>query len=397
METAEDARPWAAARTDPREEKASQDRWVGWRGNNGHGIASGNPPVEFGPDTNVRWRAEVPGEGNSSCIVWKDRVFLTAALGETDPVALALIAYDRDSGKELWRTPLGEAMGKTHAKNGHASATPVTDGEAVYVFLGSTGLFCVDMDGKQKWKTELGDLGHMWGTAASPVLYKDTVIQLCDCEEDSHLAAFDKNTGRRLWKTDRQSTGGWSTPIVISAKTPEGRRDELIVQGAAGDGESGRYIASYAPDSGKLLWRFSGTSEFAVPTPVYGGGLLFCPSGRNGPIYAIRPGGEGTIDESRVEWTRRRGGPYIPSPLLYRNRLYLINDTGIVCCYNPGNGELIWQDRLRGQFTGSRLRWTDGSTSSASKEPRTSSKRRMNSSCWRRTTWASGASRRRQL
>ena len=353
VETAEDARAWAATDTDLLEQTNPADRWTGWRGNNAHGIGSGDPPVEFGPDKNLRWRTAVPGEGNSSCIVWKDRVFLTTALDDTDPPTLALIAYDRNSGKQLWHTKLAEAAGTTHAKNGYASATPVTDGEGVYVFLGSPGLFRVDMQGNRVWKSEVGDLDHIWGTAASPVLYEDSVIQLCDGKSGSYLAAFDKKTGKRLWKTPRESTGGWSTPLVISAKTPKGRRDELIVHGAEGSRETGRYIAAYDPRSGELLWRFFGTSEFAVPSPVYGGGLLFCASGRNGPIYAIRPGGEGTVDDSRVEWMRRRGGPYIPSPLLYRNRLYLINDTGFVTCYNPGDGEILWRDRLRGQFTAS--------------------------------------------
>ncbi len=359
VETAVDAHPWPSAETDPREMEQASDAWPGWRGIGGLGIAKGHPPIEFGPEGNLRWQVGVPGEGNSSPIAWKDRVFLTTALDKTDPPTLALLAFDRADGNELWRTELGTAVGDTHAKNGYASATPVTDGEAIYVFLGTTGLFRVGMDGNRKWKADLGRLDHIWGTAASPILYKDTVIQSCDSAEQSYIAAFDKTTGKRRWRTQRQSTGGWSTPIVVTAETPDGPRSELIVHGAAGDEESGRFLAAYDPDSGSLLWRLPGTTEFAVPTPVHGGGLVFCASGRNGPVFAVRPGGEGILDENHILWRRHRGGPYIPSPLLYRNRLYTIGDGGIVHCYNPGDGREIWRNRLRGQFTASPVA-TDG-------------------------------------
>ena len=328
--------------------------WPGWRGPNASGVAPGGcRAVHFSPVAGVRWRVDVPGRGNSSPVVRDDCVLVTSALPDEDPPALVLLCYRRTDGQLLWKADVGRAMGSTHAKNGYASATVATDGQRIYSFFGSTGLFCHDMAGKPLWHADLGSLEHQWGTAASPVLYGNLVIQLCDAEHDSYIAAFDKASGRRVWRTARPSTGCWSTPVVVEANAGARRRTEVVVNGTGGSSADQRLVIAYDADDGRELWRVWGTMEFVAPTILVGDGLIYSTSGRNGPIFAIRPGGSGDVTDSRVAWKLRRGGPYIPTGLFYRGQLYVLNDAGVLTCYSAATGEVAWKGRLRGTFTAS--------------------------------------------
>lgn len=358
VESSPQAVPLPGLQRDPAEDGVDIDHWPAWRGRNAAGIApGGSPAIRFSASEGFRWKVQVPGEGNSSPVVWDDRVLLTSAIDRTDPPTLEILCFRRTDGRLLWQAEVGTAEGRTHAKNGYASASVATDGQRVFAFFGTTGLFCYDLSGDRLWHAELGDLDHQWGTAASPVLYGDAVIQLCDSAEDSYLAAFEKRTGKRLWRTPRPSYGCWTTPVLVEADAgghPEGtRRTELVVNGTASRRRDGRLVIAYDPHDGRELWRVRGTTELVAPTMLVGHGLVYSSSGRNGPIIAIRPGGSGDVTESHVLWKVHRGGPYIPSGLLYRNRLYLISDAGFVTCYNPGNGQPIWRQRLRGVFTAS--------------------------------------------
>jgi len=328
--------------------------WPGWRGPNASGIAPGGcRAVRFSPAAGVRWKVEVPGRGNSSPVVWDDRVFLTSALPDQDPPALAVLCYRRSDGRLLWRAEVGRAFGRTHAKNGYASSTVATDGQRVYSFFGSTGLFCHDLAGAELWHAELGNLDHQWGTAASPVLHGNLVIQLCDAENDASIAAFDKSSGRRVWRTSRASYGCWTTPVLVRAKVGAKDRTELIVNGTSSKVPEERLVIAYDPDHGRELWRVRGTTELVTPTTLVGDGLVYSTSGRNGPILAIRPGGSGDVTDSHVAWKLDRGGPYIPTGIVYGQRLYVLNDAGVVTCYDPAGGEVIWKGRLRGTFSAS--------------------------------------------
>lgn len=328
--------------------------WPNWRGPNASGISTvGCRAVRFSPEAGVRWRVDVPGRGSSSPVVWNDYVVLTTALPGDDPPRLAVLCYRRTDGQLLWQTEVGRAAGRTHAKNGYASATVATDGERVYSFFGSTGLFCHDLSGKQVWRAELGNLDHQWGTAASPVLCGDLVVQLCDAEADSYVAGFDRASGRRVWRTPRPSYGCWTTPVLIEASTPRGPRKELVVNGTSSKEADGRMVIAYDPADGRELWRVRGTTELVTPTLLVGDGLVYSTSGRNGPILAIRPGGDGDVTETHVAWRRDRGGPYIPTGLYYRNRLFILSDAGGVACYDAASGDELWKGRLRGTFTAS--------------------------------------------
>ncbi len=352
-QASDDATPLQLVEQDTREDGHRLARWPQWRGLHSAGVApGGSPPIDVGKNQGVRWKVKLPGEGLSSPVVWDEFILLTTALDSATPPTLAVLCFDRSDGSLLWQTEIGQAVGPTHVKNGHASASVATDGQRIYAFFGSTGLFALDFAGNRLWRADLGTLEHEWGTAASPVLYGDTVIQLCDSQTNSYLAAFAKKDGQQVWRTERGGHGAWSTPVLVEAQTNDGRRTELVVNGGGVDGSEGCIIA-YDPDNGKELWRVRGTTHFVAPTPMVCDGRVVCTSGRSGPIMAIQPGGSGDVTASRVAWKHRRGGPYIPTGVAYRNRLFLIDDAGIVSCYNAGSGIRIWKKRLSGPVTAS--------------------------------------------
>jgi outer membrane protein assembly factor BamB len=354
LKTTEQAKPATRLERDPMEDGADSAGWPQWRGRNGSGVASaGNPAVQFSNTGGYRWKSNVPGEGNSSPVVWDRKILLTTEQPAGDSSTLALLCFDQNDGRLLWQSEAVSGSGRTHTKNGRASASVATDGERIFVFYGGAGLFCYDFSGKQIWHVDLGPIDHLWGLASSPVLFGSTVIQLCDHEGKSFIAAFEKATGHEVWRTPRTSKGSWSTPIFLEAKADaDGRsRVEMIVNG--GSGGDSRKVIAYDPNNGQELWRVGETTELVTPTPLYCNGLVYSISGRNGPILAIRPGGKGDVTATHLVWNASSGGPYIPSGVCYRNRLYVLFDNGTLTCYDPGDGRTIWQTRLPGPFTAS--------------------------------------------
>ncbi len=350
LEVSDQARATSRSDHDPAETGSDAGRWPQWRGRNGCGIAAaGEPPTAFSDTQGYRWKVAVPGFGNSSPVVWDNVVLLTTQLGDSDLPMLAVLALDRSDGHLLWQAEAGVARGRTHVKNGYASASVATDGRRIFASFGGLGLFCYDFAGKQQWHVDFGKADHVWGMASSPVLFGKSVIQLCDYDGASFIAAFDQATGHELWKTPRASGGSWSTPVFVDADADGGRRTEMIVQGGSGL----RQVIAYDPATGNEFWRTGETTDLVTPLPLLCNGLVYCASGRNGPILAIRPGGKGDVTDTHVVWNARRGGPYIPSGVCYRNRLYLLGDAGPLTCYDPGDGRIVWQTPLRGPFTSS--------------------------------------------
>ncbi|GMR22657.1 MAG: PQQ-binding-like beta-propeller repeat protein [Acidobacteriota bacterium] len=310
--------------------------WPGWRGPSAQGYVKGSGyPDTWSSTENVLWRASVPGEGNSSPIVWRDRIFLTTS--RTGGRKLSLLSFRRSDGKSLWETAIPQnGVERGHDKNGHASATPITDGRLVYASFGTHGLYAFDFDGTIVWHAQVPKLDNYHGSAGSPVLYQNTVILYQDHQGQSFVAAFHKQTGNRIWRTERDARTGWGTPVVIRA----GRRDELIVS-------SQHKVTAYDPASGTELWHVTGNKFEVIPTPVVGHDLVFASSGRAGPTIAIRAGGRGDVTDTRVVWRSPKGAPFVPSAIIVGEQLYTINDMqAVITSFEATTGKVLFQGRL---------------------------------------------------
>ncbi len=309
--------------------------WPVWRGPSGQGLATGSYPDSWSATENVAWKKPVPGRGNSSPIVWGDRIFLTTAYDSGRRVSL--VAFRRTDGTQLWEAfaPDGRT-GRPHYKNGHASATPSTDGKLIYAFFGSRGLAAFDFNGKLVWHQDLGDVDNYHGSAGSPLLYKNRLILYQDFDGGSFIASFDTATGKQLWRMPRRAFVGWGTPVAVRV----GTRDEIVVSSQSS-------VTAYDPETGRELWVCDGNSFEVIPTPVVGHGLVFASSGRVGPTLAIRPGGKGNVTRTHLAWTSPKGSPFVPSPVLSGDQLYTVNDmASIVTSFEALTGKVLWQGRL---------------------------------------------------
>jgi outer membrane protein assembly factor BamB len=299
--------------------------------------------------TNILWRTTVPGAGNSSPVVWRDRVFLTSAseMGKERFVH----CFARKDGRLLWSVKAPERPPEpgVRDKNGFASATPVVDGERVISFLGSCGLVCHDFEGKLLWHYADMTFKTTHGTGSSPILYKDLVILVQDQNQtESVCLALNKKTGQKVWQNKRPRAMTWSTPVLVRV----GDRDELIFAGA-------ETVKGYEPATGKELWTFRGPTSEVVPMIVVGKHLIYSASGRNGPTIALRPGGEGDITEKALVWRSVRNGPHVPSPILVGGHLYTFNDLGVATCLDAETGDLVWQQRINDRFSASPIATDD--------------------------------------
>lgn len=358
----------------------AQDRWPQFRGAQSIGVAEDPTlPEKWSATENVAWKTDIPGIGWSSPIVWGNQVFLTSVIntGDTEPPKKGLYfggerpippaehrwmvyAVNFQTGKVLWEREVYKAIPKfsRHLKNSFASETPVTDGERVYAYFGNVGLFVFDMKGTLLWKQmfDAKKTRFGWGTAASPVVYKDKIFIVCDNDEQSYLVALDKKTGKQIWKVDREVGTNWATPYIWES----GQRTELVIPGT-------KAVRSYDLD-GKTLWEFKGMSSIAIPVPFSKHGLLYITSGYVGdqhrPVYAIKPGASGDISLKEGEtsnqfiaWYQRQAGPYNPSPIVYGDLYYTLLDRGFFTAHDAKTGKEVYGkqriDPAAGAFTSS--------------------------------------------
>ena len=318
---------------------AAESNWPRWRGpqQDGHSEDK-NLPVKWS-DENVLWKTPLPGIGQSSPIIWGDRIFLTSAL-EGGKERLVFCVH-RKSGKIEWQQSAwkGEPEG-SHGMNGWASATCVTDGEIVVAFFGRGGLHAYTVEGKHLWSQDLGVFAGPWGTSACPIIVGDLVVQNCDADADAWMRAFDKKSGKEVWKTRRRDHRGWSTPVVITANG----RQEIVVNGHEG-------VQAYEPASGKELWfckSFAGRGE---PTVTPAGDLLCVVNGLSGDFYSVKPGGSGDVTDTHMPWhTPRFGGRDCPSPIVVGKHVIVCDTAGVVTCYDVSDGQVVWKHRLSGKF-----------------------------------------------
>lgn len=379
---------------------ADTPEWPQFRGPLCNPVSLERLPDTWSRTDNVEWSTEVPGMGWSSPIVSGHKVFVTTAVSEgrskrpqigteysneymaelmkqglsakeadakvmerdfemPNEVVLHYYLYclDLDSGKVLWQQEYnnGHPPGGRHRKNSFASETPVTDGKRVYVYATNLGLYAYDMNGKQVWKTPLeaypiiGD----FGTGASPALAGNLLVIVNDNEKQQFIAAFDKNTGKEVWRTNRDiairrgaTTGrrsGWSTPFVW---TTSGRTEVVTI---------GPGLAVSYDLSGKELWRLSGMSQGPIPSPFASDGLLYLNGGKGGGLFAVKPGATGDISPAPGEtaseyvvWSQRRAGTYLPTQVVYDGGVYALTETGILNRYEARTGALSYRARVEG-------------------------------------------------
>lgn len=320
----------------------AETNWPRWRGpqEDGHTTATDVPAKWSG--ANIVWKTDLPGIGQSSPIIWDNRIFLTAEKGKG--AERIVFCVDRTSGKLLWEHTAWKGTPEpSHAMNGWASASCVTDGQVVVAFFGRGGIHAYSVEGQPLWSKDLGGFESPWGVAACPVMIDDLVIQNCDSDKDAYLAAFDKRTGAEVWRTKRRDYRGWSTPVLITAA---GRR-ELVLNGHEG-------VQAYDPATGQELWfckSFNGRGE---PTVTPAGDVLCVVNGLAGDVYAIRPGGNGDITATHMAWhTPRKDGRDCPSPIVVDDYVIVCSMTGIATCYSAKDGHIYWKQRLEGKYAGS--------------------------------------------
>jgi outer membrane protein assembly factor BamB len=381
--------------------------WPRFRGPGGMGVAApdARPPAVFGPATNVAWRIAMPS-GNSSPIVWANRIFSTGF----DAGKLLVLAHDRDTGRELWRREITPGkVEEVHPSLGNpASATPVTDGVRIYAHFGSTGVLAYDLDGRELWHRSMALTQTEYGASSSPVLAGDHVIQLLDQDGGSHVVALDKATGAVAWRVERpEMRRGFGTPISWEH---DGALD-LVVPGTF-------WLEGLDPKTGDERWRVGGLARITCTSPVVGDGILFAASwttggdrgsehiempefapflaehdtdkngklsfdelppgpvkqrfkhldgNRNGFIerdewesmaaifarvenqaFAVKPDAKGRLSDAGVLWRFGKGLPYVASPLYYQGRFYMVKNGGMFTCIEPRTGKPSYQEERLG-------------------------------------------------
>ncbi len=339
---------------------SAQTYWSQWRGPQGTGTApNGNPPLEWSEEKNVRWKVVIPGKGHASPIVWGDKVFVLTAIPkeaskaegggrsgpEPVPSQFAILAIDRQSGKTIWQRTAREEKPHegTHPDGSWAANSPVADGEHIYAYFGSRGLYCYDMNGELKWQKDLGDMQtrNGFGEGSSPALYGDALVINWDHEGDSFVAVLDKKTGEERWRATRDEVTSWSTPIVVEVNG----KAQVIVNAT-------NRVRSYDLESGELVWECGGMTVNTIPSPVAADGVLYVMSGFRGnallAIQLAKAKGDITGTDA-ILWSHNRDTPYVPSPLLYGDALYFLkSNNGILSSFNAKTGEQHYVQRLEG-------------------------------------------------
>jgi len=360
---------------------AAPEYWPTWRGPNMSGVSNdAQPPLTWSQTDNIVWSIDVPGDtSNSTPIIWQDKLFFQIAepldpveeqpssddaklspptgmrrasqRGTQLPHRFSVVCLDRHTGGLLWKTSVKEAVPHEghHPDSGFASFSPVTDGRFVYASFGSQGVYCLDMDGKLQWQRDLGRMRIRagFGGGSSPLLVEDRLIVLMDHEDQSTITALDRRTGKIVWQKERDEPTSWTTPIAVQS----GREEmQVIVNGY-------NRVRCYNFDNGDVIWECGGQTQNVVPSPVTGFGMVYCTSGfRGSALLAIALGRTGDLtDTDAVVWRVNEGTPYVPSPLLYGEKLYVLaGNNGVVSCYNAKTGKPYYTQRaiegLRGVY-----------------------------------------------
>ena len=350
------------------------ENWPGFRGPTGQGHSKEKElPLHWSADSNVLWKTAIPGDGWSSPIVWDDRIFVSTTT--ENGTKCRLICLDTKKGAMLWDKEVFEQVPwRKEGKNSFATPTPVTDGKRIYVVFGDGSVAALGFDGSVLWTNREVDFYSRHGLGASPILHDGLLIMPYDGSnriatpgqypnntpeerlgwqlpwDKSFIAALDVKTGKRVWTGKRgMSRIAHMTPFVIT----EGSR--RVILSAAGD-----VVQAFDPKNGERLWSVYSQGEGVVPTPVAGGGLVFASSGfEKTTLRAIRTGGRGDVTSTHIAWEQKKGVPTQPSLLYANEMLFAITDGGIATCYQPKTGDVVWQERVGGNYCASPV-WAEG-------------------------------------
>ncbi len=327
---------------------AGAANWPAWRGPHGDGTCdeTGLPTV-WSDSENIAWKVELPDRGNSTPVIWGDRVFVTQAI-EKEGKRL-LLCFDRKSGRKLWEAGTEwKEPETTHGTNPYCSASPATDGERVVVSFGSAGVFCYDVNGHERWKRDLGPQTHIWGNGSSPVLIGDLCILNHGPGAATRLVAMDKKTGKTIWERaepiregDKDGArgfyGSWSDPLP---RMVNGRAELLM---------SWPYrVCSIDPRTGKDFWTCGGLNPLVYTSPLYADGIVIGMGGYGGAALAVKAGGSGDVTETHRLWHRPKNPQRIGSGAIHDGHIYILNDPGIAHCIELKTGNIVWEERLKG-------------------------------------------------
>lgn len=326
------------------------DNWGHWRGVDGNGMAVNvDPPTEFGPSKNLKWRVSIPGRSSGSPVVWEDQVFVVTAApipGQGAKLSFRVYCFDRETGKAVWEKTAIEAVphAPTHSTNTFASASPCTDGQHVYAHFGSQGLFCYTMQGDLVWSKQFGKMTirNGFGEGSSPTLVDDMIIVPWDHESGSKLFALNKLTGESIWEIKRDEPTCWATPLIAADST--GRR-QIVMNGQTA-------ARGYDLLTGEELWKCGGQTQRPCASAVAKDGIAYVASGFRGSfVGAFDMTGKGDLKGTQyVKWTSNRNTPDVASPALSENRMYYYKDkTGLLTCVDILTGkELFAAARIPG-------------------------------------------------
>ncbi len=328
--------------------RATAHNWPNWRGPHLNGSTTEeNVPLSWDRTNNVAWRVELPEAGNSSPIIWSNRVFVTQAMEKRR----TLWCIDRDNGKVLWQAgPTYDQPEETYTEsNPYCTASPVTDGERVIAFFGSAGLYAYDFNGRELWQTNLGKISHILGSGSSPTLGGDLCYVFVGPGKNESMVAVDKRTGQVMWrgdgvrpnadeakqiKTNGPPAGSWSTPVLID----NAGRAELVMAFAF-------RLGGYDPRNGKLLWQHPALGLQTYVTPLFTDGMIIATGGSTS--HAIKPPATVGADPEKI-WTQEKGKFRFSSGVATDTHLYYLSENGLAECWEKSTGRVLWQERLQG-------------------------------------------------
>lgn len=339
----------------------AERNWGQWRGPLNTGVSpTAQPPTTWSESSNVKWKVKLPGSGTSTPIIWEDRVFVATAvptagdpklgpgagirtLQPAGPYRFMLLCLDRATGKTVWEKVAKEEVPHEghHPDHGYASHSPITDGKTVYAYFGSRGLYAYDFQGTLKWKKDLGKQQTRmgFGEGSSPALHGDTLVITWDHEGEDFIVALDKNTGEEKWRQKRDEPTTWSTPLIVE----HGGKTLVVTAGT-------NKARTYDLETGQLVWQIGGLTQNVIPSPVATEDMVYLTSGyRGNALLAVKLGREGDLTGTdALAWSHNRSTPYVPSPLLYNNRLYFFgSNSGLLSCFDAKTGQpLINTERI---------------------------------------------------